>query len=91
MPLPHSKSTRRRKRRRTRVAPGRDLGAGTDAGRREDLAPQKVQGRDLESPINEFFNAEDDATLADNLQRFIEHGIGNMAFGCEKISAAAVH
>ena len=41
--------------RRTRVPPGRDLGAGTDEGRREDLTPQKVQGRDLETIIWEKF------------------------------------
>lgn len=46
---------KKKKKRRTRVPPGRDLGAGTDEGRREDLTPQKVQGRDLETIIWEKF------------------------------------
>lgn len=46
---------KKKKKRRTSVPPSRDLGAGTDEGRREDLTPQKVQGRDLETIIWEKF------------------------------------
>ena len=42
------------------------------------------------SPMNESFDAEDDATLADNLQRFIEHSYYGF-WMWKKSSAAAVH
>ena len=67
-PRSRSRNRRRKKRRSSTSESSRQRSGEHHLG--------KVHGEDYPeqtNPINEFFDAEDDATLADNLQRFIEH------------------